>query len=771
MTALTDAQYQQALAFHQRGQLSQAQVLYDDILRIQPRHAGALHLLGVIAYQTKNHHRAAELIGKAIDIDPGNATYYYNRGNALQELKQFDAAIASYDKAVAIEPNHADAYCNRGNALQELRQFDVALASYDKAIGIKPDYADAYCNRGNALQELRQFDAAVASYDKAIAIKPDYARACYNRGVALQELKQPDAAVASYDKAIAIKPDYAKAYSNRGDALKDLKQLDAAVASYDKAIAIKPDYAEAYSNRGTALQDLKQLDAAVASYDKAIAIKPDYPEVHSNRGIALCELKQYQAALESFGKAFAINPDLELLCWRQLQTRMKICDWSHLDSQLEEVIRQIQRDSKSVITFYFLALATSLPLQLKAAEIWVRAHCPANLALGAIPKRPKRKKIRLGYFSEDFKNHPVAFLTAGLFETHDRDMFEVCAFSYGREARDEMRTRLELGFDKFIDVRDQSDLEIAGLARQMQIDIAIDLAGFTGDSRTGIFTLRAAPLQVNYLGYPGTMGAEYIDYLIADRQLIPEEAHVHYAEKIVYLPSFQANDRKRRISDRVFTRDELGLPESGFVFCCFNNNYKITPGTFDSWMRILKQIDGSVLFLYADNEWAATNLRKEASRRGVDAGRLVFGERLDAPDYLARYRCADLFLDTLPFNGGTTASDALWAGLPVLTCTGEAFASRMAASLLTAIDLPELITSTQEEYEALAVDLATHPERLKALRHKLERNRLTTPLFDTELFTRHIEDAYTQMLDRYDAGLSPKNIDVVKRRVQFNSAS
>jgi predicted O-linked N-acetylglucosamine transferase (SPINDLY family) len=305
-------------------------------------------------------------------------------------------------------------------------------------------------------------------------------------------------------------------------------------------------------------------------------------------------------------------------------------------------------------------------------------------------------------------------------------------------------------------------LEIAELAREMKIDIAVDLAGFTTDSRTGIFAFRAAPLQVNYLGYPGTMGAAYIDYLIADKTLIPDESRQHYSEKIVYLPSFQVNDSRRKISERVFTREELGLPQAGFVFCCFNSSYKIMPNTFDGWMRILKQVDQSVLFLYAGNEQAEINLKKEAARRGVDTGRLVFGKQLPLYEHLSRYRVADLFLDTLPFNAGTTASDALWAGLPVLTCSGEAFASRMAASLLTAMGASELITSTQKDYEDLAVELATNPERLKGIKRKLDKNRLTSLLFDTKLFTRHIEDAYMQMIERYYAGLPTEHVETPK---------
>jgi len=350
-----------------------------------------------------------------------------------------------------------------------------------------------------------------------------------------------------------------------------------------------------------------------------------------------------------------------------------------------------------------------------------------------------------------------------LFERHDKAKFELVAFSFGPNRNDEMRKRVSAAFDQFMDVRNRSDKDIALLSRKLEIDVAVDLKGFTTDARAGIFSYRAAPLQVNYLGYPGTMGAEYIDYLIADGTLIPEASRQHYAEKIAYLPnSYQVNDRKRAIADKMFSREELGLPSTGFVFCCFNNSYKITPAIFDGWMRILKQVEGSVLWLLEANSTAVRNLRHEAEARGINAARLIFAKRMPLAEHLARHRAADLFIDTLPCNAHTTASDALWAGLPVLTCTGEAFASRVAASLLNAIDLPELVTTTQDQYEARAVELATNPERLKQIKQKLERNRLTTPLFDTELFTKHIEAAYIQIYERYQADLPPEHIYVSK---------
>ena len=398
-------------------------------------------------------------------------------------------------------------------------------------------------------------------------------------------------------------------------------------------------------------------------------------------------------------------------------------------------------------------------MYLKSSEIYIQSKYPFNAVLGPIQKRSGNQKIRIAYFSADFHNHATGYLMAELFELHDKNQFELVGFSFGPIAGDEMRQRIEKSFDQFIEVGNQSDMEIAQLSRDLNIDIAVDLKGFTQDSRTGIFANRAAPIQVNYLGYPGTMGADYMDYIIADKTLIPQEAQQAYSEKIAYLSgSYQVNDRKRFISDRQFTRQDLGLPENGFVFCCFNNNFKILPATFAGWMRILKAVEGSVLWLFQDNPWAVENLKQEALNHGVDPSRLVFAERMPLSEHLARHRQADLFLDTFPYNAHTTTSDALWTGLPVLTLMGNSFASRVAASLLNAIGLPELISNSQEEYEALAIELASNPQKLIALKQKLASNKLTTPLFDTPQFTKGLERAYVQMYERYQTDLPPDHL-------------
>ena len=428
-------------------------------------------------------------------------------------------------------------------------------------------------------------------------------------------------------------------------------------------------------------------------------------------------------------------------------------------SELSDKILALKRVSTCLPT---LALPLALPVQRQAAQTWTDNEFPYNPALGPLPRPPKKEKIRVGYFSADFHAHPVSDLVVGLFEHHDRSKFEVLAFSIGPAVQDGMRARVAKAVDKFVDVHAMSDMEAAQLSRQMEIDIAIDLGGHTKGCRTGIFAYKAAPVQINYLGFPGTMGAAYYDYIVADEVIIPPPSRSHYTEKVVYLPnSYLAGDPGREVSDRVFTRKELELPDEGFVFCCFNNLYKITPSVFDIWMRLLLGTEHSVLWLSAGNATATKNLREEASRRGVDGGRIIFSKRMDSPaDHLARLRMADLFLDTQPYNAHATAVDALWAGLPILTCAGESFASRVAASLLGTMNMKELITQSPAEYESLAMDLAKSPARLELIKSKLAANRGSSALFDTALFAKHMEAAFAVMHERCHSDLPAAHFQV-----------
>jgi protein O-GlcNAc transferase len=740
------------------GRYEDALVWYGNALSLKPDYAEASLNKGATLKELERYEEAIAFAEQALSINPNLAVAWTNKGVALKALKRYDEAIAHYDKALSLKPDYHEAWTNKGATLHELKRYDEAIAHYDKALSLKPDYHEAWTNKGATLHELKRYDEAIAFAEQALSINPNLAVAWTNKGVALKALKRYDEAIAHYDKALSLKPDYHEAWTNKGATLHELKRYDEAIAHYDKALSLKPDYHEAWTNKGATLHELKRYDEAIAHYDKALSLKPDYHEAWTNKGATLHELKRYDEAIAHYDKALSLKPDIDWIFGDLLHTKMKICSWPDLAKSLEDISQRVIANEKIVNPFSLFALTDDALLHKKSAEIYIQDRYPSNPILGQIRKRPKNEKIRIAYFSADFKNHPVAFLIAELFELHDRSQFEIYGFSLVKSA-DEMSGRLELAFDHFIEAQEMFDIEIAQFSRGLNIDIAVDLTGITGSSRTGIFSYQAAPIQVNYLGYPGTLGADYMDYIIADKVLASPELQSCYSEKVIYLPnSYQVNDRKRLISDRQFTRQELGLPENGFIFCCFNNNFKILPATFEGWMRILKAVEGSVLWLFQDNSWAVENLKKEAEKQGIAADRLVFAERLPLPEHLARHCQADLFLDTFPYNAHTTTSDALWTGLPVLTLMGQSFASRVAASLLNTIGLLELITNTQEEYEALAIELALNPKKLADIKLKLANNRLTTPLFDTPLFTKNLESAYIAMVERYHAGLEPDHI-------------
>ncbi len=657
--------------------------------------------------------------------------------------------------------DHLDALHLAGAIALQTGRVAEAVDLLSRAVAADPNVARAFINFGLALAGASRWADAVASYDRALALDPGQADAHFNRGMALSRLRQHEAALASYDEALVRRPEYAEAYNNRGVVLADLRRYDEALASYRAALHLKPAFAEAWNNQGIAQAAGKQFQAAQESYAQAARLKPDSPEIHRNLGGAFGDLKRHADALRSYARALELKPGFEFLYGDWLHTKLQLCEWDGLAGDFAGLYERIERGEPAAAPLVVVGTPASLALQRRAAETCVRVKHAADGRLGAIAEWPPHERLRIGYFSADFREHPVSDLVVELFERHDRSRFHLTGFSFGPDTGDTMRARVAAALDRFVDVRDQSDEEVALLARALEIDIAIDLTGFTRDARPGIFALRAAPVQVNYLGYPGTMGAAYIDYLIADATVIPDAHRPHYAERIVLLPdSFQPHDTRRPVADRRFTRKELGLPRTGFVFCSFNNNHKFTPDTFDDWMRVLRAVDDSVLWLREYNAGVADALRREAERRGVAAGRLVFAPRMPQAEHLARHRAADIFLDTLPYNAHATASDALRAGLPVLTCLGETFAGRVGASLLHALGLPQLVAATREAYVERAIELAMDPAQLHWLRAKLAEARTTAPLFDIARYTRHIESAYAAMEARRRAQLPPDHIRV-----------
>jgi predicted O-linked N-acetylglucosamine transferase (SPINDLY family) len=748
-----------AQALQQQGQVTFARQVYQQILDVEPEHFGALTAMGVLAGQSNDLQRAVQYFERAIAAEPRNSGAQCNLGLILRLLGQPEAALKCLDRALGLDIRNAIAYHCRAETYADLGRSGEALANYDKAIALNPGFVDASYRRGVVLQQGGRLQEAIASYDQAGGIKPDHFESHANKALALFALGRLAEALASCDRAIALKPNQAPAYRLRGDLLRTLDRNEAALSSYDRALSIDPDNAETHCNRGTALQGLDRLNEALASVDRAIAIKPDYAEAHFHRGYLLRMFDRFDSAAAAYRTVATLAPAFEFLPGNRLETNLHVCDWCEYDDLVRQLATGIESDAHVSHPLIFMALTDSARLQHKVARTWARFACPANGALGPIAPRARPRRLTVGYFSADLHEHPIGRLLPDLIEIHDRSRFKVIAFSLGPKMQNEFQQRLVQAFDRFVEVREKSNLEIASLARSLNVDIAVDLGGYSLGARPSIFALRAAPVQVSYLGYLGTMGASYIDYIVADRTAVTSDSESHFSEKIIYMPdSHQVNDRKRRIADKVFTREELGLPSTGFVFCCFNTSYKISPATFAGWMRILKAVPGGVLLLYASHAATENNLRTYAPRHGVDPQRLVFGARLPPAEYLARYRAADLFLDTRPYNAGTTASDALWAGLPVLTLTGESFASRIAASLLTALGVPELITSTQQQYEQLAIELSLCPQRLSQIRAKVHNNRLSSPLFDTPRFARNLEAAFTAIHDRYQAGSAPDHI-------------
>jgi len=632
----------------------------------------------------------------------------YNQARMAQKDGNLMEAARLYRQIVAASPI-PEMMVNLGNVLAQLGNADEALRQYDQALRQKTDLFEALFNRANLYLETGRNLEALADYEKAARIRTDVPGLWNNRGTALRGLRKLDDALLSYERAVALAPNHVNALTNRAIALHDLRRLDQAFMASEAALAAQPDFAEALYVRGNILRDLGRLPEAQSSYERALQKAPQHP-------LALNGLAQVSAVL---------------------------CDWAKTASLLPRLKSDVQAGRAVIQPFVLMGYSEDAALLRRCAETYVHRVAPVQPPL--YDGKPYRHdRIRLAYLSADFHQHPTAQLMAELFERHDRNRFEVSAFAFGPDDGSAMRRRLVKAFDSFDDVRAFSEFEIARMIRAREIDIAVDLNGHTHEARPGIFSHRPAPVQVNYLVYPGTAGAGYMDYVLADRIVLPLDQQAFFSEKIIHLPDcYQANDATRSLLPAP-SRAELGLPEQAFVFCCFNNSWKIAAPVFAIWMRLLQQVPESVLWLLDSH--ASENLRAQAASHGVDAGRLVFAPKLPPDQHLARHHAADLFLDTLPYNAHTTCSDALYAGLPVVTCYGKAFQARVAASLLKAIDLPELVTTRPEDYEALALELANNPPLLQATREKLRRNRTTTPLYDSDRFRRNIEAAYEAMV-------------------------
>jgi len=796
------------LSYHRQGDFAHAESDYREILDAAPMHADALHLLGVLSNQKQDHRAAINLIARAVHIIPDQPIYLCNLANAYRDSGLYEQAIACYQKTLQIKPDLFETYINIGIAYQQLGNFSQAASAYQKAILLKPDSAEAFYNLGNAFKEQDLFEEAINCYQRSAILNPMLVESYYNQAKILEKQGHLDKAVACLKQCIHYMPDWAEAHSNLGSLLKHLGYLDTAIFHCCEAIHLKPNLDAAHNNLGNALKDQGSLDKAIVCYQKALQINSWNADAYFNLGIANAEADRTAEAIECFQKAVRLAPEfaeahnyMGLVIAEQgrrdeaiscIQRAIEIkpdyidaysylihqlqytCDWRALNiysERLDELTSRTGEGGSISVEPPFIGMARHFDLDrhLKNSKEWCSKFTQTmqnvKPAFQFDSRRQKKQKLTIGYLSGDFHDHATAHLMRSLFRLHNRNQLNVNGYSYGPDDNSSYRQKIRLNCDQFIDIRNLSFVDAAKRIYLDGVDILVDLKGHTKGSRLGILACRPAPIQVHYLGYPGTTGADFIDYLISDRIATPEDHALYYSEKLIFMPHcYQVNDHKQKIAPRVLQKEDFGLPQDSFVFSSFNLSYKIDPTMFDCWMRILKRIPNGVLWLLIGDETAKRNLRQEAVSRGVDSCRLVFAEKLPKSEHLARLQLADLSFDTRIVNGHTTTSDSLWAGVPVVTLPGGHFASRVSASLLNAVGLSEMVVPNLDAYEYLAVRLASYPDELENIKAKLCRNRLVKPLFDTPRFVRNLDTAYHEMWRIFIRGEEARQFEVIEEK-------
>jgi len=786
--------FAQASLLHQQGRLKDAAALYQHVLRADPVHFDAHHMLGLLYAQQGAFLEAVKEIGHALKVDPKNqqalsnfgnvlralgqreeallsydaaisenrddAVIWLNRGLLLAEMRRLPDAIASYDRAIAIASDHGEAMLARATALGEMGEMDAALAACDRTIAVRPKLAEAFNLRGSLLWRMGRADAALDGFNAALSLAPNHAEFLNNRGLALAALGRGQDALENFDAALAVQPRHAEAWTNRGNALTSLQRFEEALESHDRALQLRPGYAQALNNKGAALVALQKFDDALKAYDMALTEQPANGKVRYNRGVALGHMQRFADALAEFEAVLATDPRHPLALSAAANAALNLCDWPKVKLLDDAIARAVRGNSAVIAPFTLLGYSDDPALHLACARAWLADKGAQGQKSWIGPVSRGHEKLRIAYVSSDFGDHPVAYQLAALLEQHDRADFEIHGVCLGVDDGSAIRARLIKACDQFHDVHLMSDQDASALLRRLEIDIAVDLNGHTQYARPGLMAGRPAPVQVNWLGYPATTGSSSMDYVLADARALPLTDQPLYSERIVHLPDSYFAPGDPPSATPAPTRQDEGLPDSAVVFGCFNQSWKIGEALFDVWMRLLQEIPASVLWLKDHPADVKARLEQHARSCGVDSSRLVWAKRRARERHLARLALADLMLDTLPYNAHATASDALWAGVPVVTCAGQAFAGRVASSLLDAAGLRELIAQTLADYESLALKLARDPQRRAALRETLVRNRGHAPFFDSRRHTRMMEAAFRQMWRHAQSGAAPKGFAV-----------
>ena len=781
---------EQASSFHRTGNIKEAEIIYKKIINESPNSFEANHALGAINLQLKNYKESISWTKKAININSKHHAPYNNLGASYLALKEFYNAISAFSEAIKIKPDYAQAYNSLGITYRRLEQYDNAIINYNKAIELKPDYAEVYNSLGIVLIEKKEFKLSEVNFNKAIKLKPDYAEAYSNFGFLYLKLNKYNQAIDYCKKAIRLNPHYLEAYMNLGAIYLNLKKFDEALINYNQAIKLKPDHADAYSDISIVYKVLKKYETSIEYLNKAIKLKPDHALAYNNLGNLYLEQKKFEESLNYFNEAIKIKPDyadayfnrsilyagtkkqplaiqdiyktlkLEpentsklayLLGWKN-----EICEWNDLKPIISTLTKKIiKENSKEYPSHPLLNHIDSLDIFKQLLDFDSNKQRSSKLI-----QKSKNKKINIGYFSGDFKLHPVGLIVSKFFSLHNKNEFEIIGFSSNTEHNPDDKITKEIlnSFDKFYDISEKSDEEVISDLKNISLDIVIDLSGFTKDNRTSLFRKKIAPIQINFLGYPGTIG-KFNDYIIADKYVIPEKSKKFYFEKIFYMPNFfLPNNNKESPPDDTLSKKSLNIPENSFVFSCFNNRTKINPFIFNCWMRILKKVNNSIILFVEFDSYAKENLKKEALQRNINPDRLVFSPLIDFDKRLLRYKFCDLFLDTFPYTAHSTASECLWSGTPLLTLVGESFQSRVSFSLLKNLEMDELITYSIEEYEKKAVDIGSNKLLLEQIKNKLIQSVKKTSIFNMTNYVKNLEKGYLEIFNRKKEGRDPDDI-------------
>ena len=721
-----------------------------------------INLLAQISLRNKKIIDGINLLRKSLEINPDQPLVTFDLGIALYISNKLDEALIYFDKCIKLEPGNIKFYIRKAITLKKLNNVNDLIVCYQKIIDLNPKFIDSYINKADLLYSINDFEESLHCYQQAIKIEPDNATLKLRCGLLLSKLGRIEESISSYNDSIKLEPKNSGAYKNLGFIYRELRQTENACLCLKKSLEITPDY-EVFNHLGQLYCLLGNYKEGIMHFDKAIELKPNKAEAYNLKAYEQVSEGEINEAIISFDKALNNDKDSKYVLGDRFHAKASICDWSNFEKDLNLLNHNIKEKKIVAVPLAICNFTDDPAIQRNGAEIYTADKFPFDNKLGPIKKNPKRQKIKIGYFSGDFGDHPVGYLVTELFEMHDKSKFELYAFSFNTKIKSKIRLRIEKSFDEFIDVSKISDKNVALMARQKEVDIAIDLGGYTKNSRPSIFAMRVAPIQINFLGYPGTMGANYIDYNISDKFIIPQELQQYYSEKIIYLPKcYQPNQKKISPSKKIFSRKSEGLPSSGFIFCCFNNSWKIKPKIFELWIKLLSSVNGSVLWFPGFHSLAIKNLKRECVKLGMDESRLIFSSKEDLrEDHQAKIRLADIFLDCFPYGAQSTASDFLRVGVPVITLKGISFSNRVASSLLANLNLPELIVTTEVDYQNLAIKLAKNPKYLNEIKTKLILNVKASSIYNIEEYTRNIESSYNIAYERYHNNLIPENIEVI----------